>query len=188
MTYVCSDWCLAAQLNLLQRFKMEIKMLTLIAHLLLFLYVHVFDCSIVTFLQLSMVLMGWLELHKCLTCLIIRMSDWTVSVSLFLCLTDRSQPDRCSCGEPSPRSSQDGRYLWLRSTRKLPQHWHRGQAWIHLIEIVKQTRSCVFISRFCSLSVCCVFLFMALFRPSWPSVQETSYRCLETWTKTVSST
>lgn len=36
---VCSDWCLAAQLNLLQLFKMEIKMLTLIAHLLLFLYV-----------------------------------------------------------------------------------------------------------------------------------------------------
>lgn len=70
-------------------------MLTLVAHLLVFLYVHVSDCGVVTFPQLSMLLiscmlMGWLELQKPLLCLIIRTSDSTISVSLFLC-SDPSQ-------------------------------------------------------------------------------------------------
>lgn len=59
-----------------------------------------------------------------------------------LFLTDRSQPDCrcCSCGQPSPRSSQDGRHLWLWSTRELPQHWHRG---LHMHNIYIYISICI---------------------------------------------
>lgn len=106
------------------------------------LYFHVFECSAVTFPQLSMTLSRtyWNnEPHADELIGIAETSltsdDRAVRLNCFalLCLTDRSQSGcSCSCNaggcrKPSAWSSQDGRHLWLWPTRELPQHWHRGQ-------------------------------------------------------------